>query len=196
MTQAAFLNVLFCGGVATRRLLRHERLRLCRRHTQIDHAIFARQSVNVVFKMFEPCDEFIALRSRHAPSLMRKVRRNVTIREHQLALRERVGEFALGLESITRIQQRSKMRIDRLKRAKFAVQELPDHRPEPRLVVRKVRRMHRNASRAQSFLKQLKLRALTAAVDSFDCDESARSGCHVGLSVTPAEANPQNGRRR
>jgi hypothetical protein len=43
-------------------------------------------------------------------------------------------------------------------------------------------------------LKQLKLRALTAAVDSFDCDESARGGCHVGTSVTPACLHPQNGR--
>ena len=56
--------------------------------------------------------------------------------------------------------------------------------------------MHRNAARAQSFLKQLKLRTLAAAINAFDCDESARSGCHVGTSVTPAEANPQKGLRR
>ncbi len=131
MAQAAFLNVLFCCGVTARGFLRNQRLRLRWRHAQINHAIFTRQTVDAVFKMLEPGDEFFALRGVHASRLMRKIRRDVAVREHQLAFRERVGKFVFRLKAIAGIQKGCKMRIDVLERAKFAIQKLADHRAEP-----------------------------------------------------------------
>ena len=88
MAKAAFLDVLLGGGIATSRLLGDERLGLGRGHAQVDHPIFARETVNGILEMFEPGDKFVALVRWQAGGLVSEVGRDVTVGEDDLALFE------------------------------------------------------------------------------------------------------------
>lgn len=70
------------------------------------------------------------------------------------------------------------MRVDGIKRAEFAVEELADHFAEPGIVLREAGRVDGVAAGGERFFKEFDLRALAASVDAFDGDECAAS-CHV-----------------
>ena len=116
----------------------------------------------------------------HASGLVREVGRDVAIGEDKFAVFEGAVSSWFGFEAIACVEKRGEVRVDRIERAKVAVEKLADHFAEPGVVVRETRRVDLHATRAQSFLEQVELGALAAAVDAFDSDEFA-GGCeHVG----------------
>ena len=106
---------------------------------------------------------------------MRQVRRDIAVRENNLAVVQRRFQFRLGLVTVTGIQERRKVRIHGFERAEFAVQELPDHFAEPGTVLREARRIRGMAAHAKRGGQKFDLRALAAAIDSFDGDEFSAS---------------------
>ena len=99
---------------------------------------------------------------------MRQIRRDVTVGENNLAVVQRGFQSRLGLVTVAGIKERCEVRIHAFEGAELAVQKLPDHFAEPGNVLRKARRMDGMALRAQRGSQKFDLRALTAAIDSFD----------------------------
>src|SRR5690348_9002935 len=85
--------------------------------------------------MLDPLAELRAFLGSSASGLMRQIGSDVAVDKNDLAFVQGRFEPGFCLESITRIQQRREMRIDGLERAQLAVQELPHHLPEPRIVL-------------------------------------------------------------
>ena len=98
-----------------------------------------------------------------------------------------------GFEAIASIQKCGDARIDLIERAKFAIEELPDHLAEPRIVVGKTGRVNLSAASGQGFLEQVELGALAAPVDAFNNDEFARGCGHVERQFNQRRAGPQRG---
>jgi hypothetical protein len=168
-------------------------LGLGRGHAQVDHVVFARETVNGILEMFEPGDEFVAPIGRNARGLVSEIGRDVTVGEDHLALIEGRGKLLPGFEAIARIQKCREARIDLIERAKFAIEELADHLAEPRIVVGKASGVNLSAACGQGFLEQVELGALAAPVDAFQSNEFARGCGHVGRQFNQRRAGPQRG---
>ena len=174
MVETGLLNILFDGGVAAGGLTCHELLCRTGRDSEIEHQGFSRQVVNVVLQMFNPGDEGRAVRGRGARGLVGEVRADVAVGEHDFAFIEGCFQARLGFKAIARIEQGAEVRVNRFERAKVAVQELTDHFAEPGVVLRETGGINGIAGGDESFLEQIDLRALAAAVDAFDGDEFSR----------------------
>ena len=149
-----------------------------RRHTQVQDQVFPRQIVNSVFQMFNPRQKICPFLRWHSSRLMRKVRRNIPIRQHDRSSAQRRHDFGLRLEPVSGVEQCGKMRIHFVQWPQIPVQELPDHAAEPRLILRKPGGIDSEPARGQVLLEQTHLRVLPAAVYAFNCDQfSAR--CHT-----------------
>ena len=153
-----------------------ELLRFERRHAKIHDKIFARKAINSVFKVLNPIEKCGALFGRNAGGLMGEIRSDVAISENDLAVVQSGFEFRLGFEAVAGVEHGSEVRVDGLERAKFAIEELPDHFAEPGIVLRKAGGIDGMAARAKGIGEQIDLGALAAAIDAFDGDEFSESG--------------------
>src|SRR6266403_2193125 len=127
--------------------------------------------------MFDPGAKFRPLFRRRAHRLMGKVRRYITISEHDAACFQGRDDGLLTFEAVAGIEQGSEVRVDGVKRAEISVQELSDHFAEPRAILREPGGKHLMPSRLEFVRQQAHLRLLAAAVYSFDGDEFAAM-CH------------------
>ncbi len=191
VAQTALLKVLFGRGVAALRFFGDERLRLNSGHAQIDHEVFAGETVNGVLEMLKPSDKLVALVRRHASGLVSEIGRDVTVGEDHFALFEGAAQLLLGFETVACIEKCGEVRVDRIQRAKVTVEELANHSAEPGVVMGKTRRVDLQAARGQGFFKQVELGALAAPVDAFDSDEFARGCEHVAKQFNQRRAGPQ-----
>src|SRR5215469_15921845 len=184
MPQTCLLQIFLRGRVTALRFLRHQPLCLDGRHAQIKDEVFVRKTINSVFQVLDPLHERGAPFRPHTRGLMRQIRRDITVRENNLALVQRGFQSRLGLVTIPGIKERRKVRIHALEGAEFAVQKLPDHFSEPGTVLRKARRVDGMALRAQRGGQEFDLRALAAAIDAFDGDQFS-ANCHDVVTVYP-----------
>src|ERR1700740_1513573 len=92
--------------------------------------------------MLDPGEEFRALLRRHARRLMRKVRGNIAIGQHDRTSIERRHNSGFSLKAIAGVKKCRKMRIHFVERAQLTVQKLPDHFAEPGLVLREARAVY------------------------------------------------------
>jgi len=171
VAKAGLLKILLYLCVAAGGLARHELLGLTRRDAEIEHQRFSRQIVNVVFEMLDPGDESRTVGGAGACGLMSEIRTDVAVSENDFALVQGGFEAELGFEAITGIKKGAEVRVDCFERAKIAVEELADHFAEPRIVLGETCRIDGMAAGVQSFLQQIDLGALAAAVDALDGDE-------------------------
>ena len=82
-----------------------------------------------------PRYESLAVGGRGARGLMCEIRADVSIGEYDFALVQGGIQAELGFEAIARIEQCTEVRVNRFERAKIAVEELPNHLAEPRIVL-------------------------------------------------------------
>jgi len=161
-------------GITAGGFARHELLGLARRDSEIEHQRFSRQIVNVVFQMLDPRDERRAVGGGGAGSLVGEIRADVAVSKNDLALVQGRFQAELGFEAIASVEQRAKVRVNRLESAKIAVQELADHFSEPGIVLGETGRIDGMAIGLQGFFEQLDLGTLAAAVDALDGNEFSR----------------------
>src|SRR5581483_2764603 len=147
-----------------------------RRYAQINHKVLSRQAIDAVLQMFDPTQEVRPLLGGRARRLMRQIRGDVTVGQNHAPLAEGLGKSRLRLEPVSRVKQRSKVRVHAFQRAEIAVQKLSDHSTEPGIVLRKADGMDRISPRGEFVFQQPDLRLLAAAVNAFECDQYARFG--------------------
>src|SRR5579864_7028334 len=191
--QAGLQEVAFGAGVTSRRLLRHEFLRFARRHAQVQYQVLARQLINSVFQMLDPLPELFTHLGFRASRLVREIGADVAVDENDFTSLQCHLEFALGLKAVACIEQRGEMRVDTLERAQLTVQKLPHHFAEPRVVLREGCRIDRSAAGTEDFGQQFQLRALAAAIDSFDGDQppaSLRFICRMQTHLITDRSRP------
>lgn len=177
MAKAGFQDVSLGPGVAAGGLPGNERLRFSRRNAQVEHQVFARQAVDAVLEIFDPIYESVTLGGVHASRLMREIRADVTVDEHDPALGERGAQVWPSLEAIAGVKRGGQSRIEAFDITEIAVEESPDHLSETRVVLWKSRRIGRETARGERSFEQVELRSFAATVDAFDGDELSR-GCH------------------
>jgi PLP dependent protein len=134
--------------------------------------------------MLDPGEEFGAAPGRGAGGLVREIRTDVPVGEHDLPCAQRGFQLRPSFEAVARVEQGSEMRIDAFKRTEFAIEELANHPAEPRIVLRESGGINGIAAQPERLGQQLDLRALAAAVDPFDGDEFSARGHEWKASLT------------
>src|SRR6202158_2781436 len=180
MPHTRFQQVVLRFRVLPRPFSRHQRLRLAWRHPQIQHQAFSLQSINPIFQMFDPLPEFQSLFRGSARHLMRQVGSHIPVRQHNLSRIQRVFNLIFRFKPVPGIKQRREMWIHIFQRTHLAIQKFSHHRPEPRIVLRKSRRINAISLRQQRAFQQLHLRALAAPVNSFHRNQFSAC-CHRDL---------------
>src|SRR5208282_2526692 len=131
--------------------------------------------MNLIFELLEPCEEFLALLARHARALMREIRTYVAVGEQYLPRGKSRFENGLRFETVARVEQCRKVRIDRSEWTEFPVQEFRDELAEKTAIVGKADLRKRNSPTRERKRKRIKLRTFPGAVDSLENDKfSAR----------------------
>ena len=129
--------------------------------------------------MLDPGNKRRTVLGGHARRLMGEVRSDVAVGENDYALVQGRFQTRFGFEAIAGVEQGAEVRVDGFERAEIAVEELPDHFAEPGIVFGEASRINDVAAGDQCFLEQIDLRALAAAIDSFDGDEFSGVS-HIG----------------
>ena len=137
---------------------------------RINDQIFHGQAVKAIFELFQPREKFFALLRRNARALVRHIRADITVGKHNFPSRQGRFDFRLRFQPITGIEQGGQMRINRFERAKFSVQEASHKFPEERFIARKADAKRSQSPRIQFARQQVKLRALSRAVNPFESD--------------------------
>ena len=114
----------------------HQSLRLGSPQTQIDHQVLDRQTVNAVLELPKPGHKLRTPLRRHARSLVRQIRPDVSVGKNRFARRQRRLQFCFGFEAVPGVKQRGEVRIHRLEFPEFAIQEAGDQLPERRFIAR------------------------------------------------------------
>jgi hypothetical protein len=183
-------------SVGALRFLTDEFLRHTGWNAKVDDAIFTREIVNFVFQVANPAGKFFAFGWRNAGGLVREVGANVAVDQDDLTLGESRFNFAFGFEAIAGLEQRGEMRIHGSQGAEFTVEKLADHFAEPGVVLRKSCGVDADARVIEGGGEQIELRALAAAVDTFNGDELAQScGIRAGKQCD-LDPNKENAPRR
>jgi len=169
--EIGFLQIAARFRVIPGALAAHQAMRLCHRQAKIDHQILGRKRVDLIFQLLQPREKFRALFARRTRALMRQVRSDVTVREHDLTRRKRGFNGGLRFEAVARIEQRGKMGIYRGQRAEFAVQKLGHELAEKTAIVGKADLRQRHSAAAEFASERLDLRAFAGAVNPFKNDE-------------------------
>ena len=175
MAEAGFLDVCFFDSVGAGGFAADEDLCLARVDLEIQDHRLARKLVNVVFEVFDPGDERLALCGWNTRGLVRQIRGNIAVGQDDSALGESGLEFGFCFEAIAGIKQGSEVWVDGLESTEVAVEELADHSAEPIVVLRKTGGVNGLAGGDEGFFEEFNLGTFAAAVDTFDGDEF--SGC-------------------
>jgi PLP dependent protein len=171
MREICFLQVAFESGIFPGAFGGYQALRFGSRDAQINDQIFHRKAVDLVLETPQPLQEFLAASWLDPRALMRQVGRDVAVRQHQVALRQRRFHLWPGFQTITGVEQGGKMRVHLFQRAEIAVQVARHEAAEKAVVARETQVQQGHAAPLEGAHQHLHLGAFARAVNPFESDE-------------------------
>jgi pyridoxal phosphate enzyme (YggS family) len=183
VVDVGFLEIMAPGCVITGRFQTNQMVSHGRGNTQVDNQIFRRQTVDVVFDMFQPGEKFLAPLGGDARGLVREIRSSVAVGEYGLARRQGGVKLALGLVPVSRIQQCGEVGVHGVERTELSIEVAGDELAEGRCVARKAHTNNRNSAGFEPVRKQVELRALSGAVNAFQDDQFSAQGHRSSASL-------------
>jgi len=137
---------------------------------QIDDQVLDRQAVNFIFDMPQPRKKLVALFRRDTFRLVREIRGDVAIGQYNLPRGQGRFDLALCLETVSGVNEGREVRVDGFKRPEIAIEITAGEFAEARIVARESDALDRESPRFERMGKQIQLRALSGAVNSFERD--------------------------
>src|SRR5579875_970242 len=80
MREIGFLDVVLFVGIVARNFRSDEAMSVPNRNAEKNHEIFGRQTINLIFKLAQPSQKFVACSGRDSRALVREVRSAFTVR--------------------------------------------------------------------------------------------------------------------